>query len=255
MNFLVILGCLVCYTSALEVNKQRGECYIDFQVNKLKNRVITTHSSFFTDSMEYDLLRAINVPLDDGIMLEIGMNGTTAYGIKSYADVKVPRRLILPKKLREFCILMTLRLDSRMGGYIFSIVNALNTIIQLGVFSTSVINDAWNITLIHSDYNKHMSSQSIASVSLPFDRDWIEIAINILREEISIYQNGIQKGYFLVKRNPSDLVFDLDSMLYLGQAGPIIKGNFEVSNDFYFSYTVVLFKFIIDLFYRELYNV
>lgn len=178
--------------------------------------------------MEFDLLRAINVPLDEGITLEIGLNGSTAYGIKSYADIQIPRRMVLPKKLKEFCVLITMRLDSRMGGYIFSIVNALNTIIQLGVYSTSVINDTWNITLMHSDYNKHTSSQSIASARLPFDREWIEIAIKVLREEISIYQNGVQKGYFLVKGNPSDLVFDLDSTLYLGQAGPILKGNFEV---------------------------
>lgn len=189
------------------------------------------------------MLTAIKIPLDDGITFVDGSDGFSAYGIKLDADVKSPYRMVLPEKLYEFAIMAAIRPESRIGGYLFSVVNPLDTIVQLGLQLSTVSKDKWNVTLLYTDANVHMTSQRIATFELPYSNKWTQIGLRVLRNTVTLYYNCNETETITVKREPTELVFDSASTLYLAQAGPLLKGNFEVSTTFYL-FIFLVFNFI-----------
>lgn len=87
-----------------------------------------------------------------------------------------------------------------------------------------------NLSLLYTDVNTHYSSQTIASFLLPlaFNR-WARFALKVSVEDVTVYYNCGKYESVPVKREPQELVFDSASTLYVGQAGPIIKGALAVS--------------------------
>lgn len=120
---------------------------------------------FFTDLYEeHDLIRAINIPFHDPKtqFFEEGADGFPAFGFKPGSDVKSPYRLFFPEKLYpEFSILVMVKPGSRAGGFIFSVVNPMDTLVQLGVQLSPSGSDT-NISLLYTDIYTHFSSQYIA---------------------------------------------------------------------------------------------
>lgn len=53
--------------------------------------------------------------------------------------------------------------------------------------------------------------------------------MKVTTEEVVLYFKCEEFERMPVKREPQELVFDSASTLYIGQAGPLIKGNFDVS--------------------------
>lgn len=96
-------------------------------------------------------------------MDEDGHDGFPALGFRAGSDVKIAHRQILPEKLpAEFSILVRAKPRSRRGGYLFAVVNPLDTVVQLGV-RLSPDNANTNISLIYTD-----SSQVNAYSRVPF---------------------------------------------------------------------------------------
>lgn len=172
---------------------------------------------------------AIKIPPDDGVVFVEGSDGFPAFGIKPEADIKSPYRIVLPEKLFEFAVMAAIRPESRTGGYLFSVVNPLDTIVQLGIQLTPAVKDKWNMSLLYTDASAHMTSQKIATFELPYSNKWTRIALRVLRNKVTLFYNCNETETVTIKREPSELVFDSASTLYLAQAGPILKGNFEVS--------------------------
>lgn len=84
-------------------------------------------------------------------MDEDGHDGFPALGFRAGSDVKIAHRQILPEKLpAEFSILVRAKPRSRRGGYLFAVVNPLDTVVELGV-RLSPDNANTNISLIYSD--------------------------------------------------------------------------------------------------------
>lgn len=128
--------------------------------------------SIFADAvMEFDLLGDIKIPFD-GVQFVEGSDGFPAYGIEANADIKTPYRLILPEKLYEFALMATIRTD-QPSGYLFAVVNPLDTIVQLGlkITSTEPPNSKLNVTLVYSDPNADVPfnrQSEIASFQVPY---------------------------------------------------------------------------------------
>lgn len=176
---------------------------------------------------EFDLLS--NIGPDEGVSFVNGYDGFPAYFIKADADIKSPHRMILPEKLYEFAIMTAIRPENRMGGYIFSVVNPLDTIVQLGLHMSPVVKERWNLTLMYTDASVHSSSQKLVSFEMPYAKKWTRIALRVLSNKVSFYYNCVELETTIVKREPIEFYFDSASTLYLAQAGPILKGHFEVS--------------------------
>ncbi|XP_065086473.1 collagen alpha-1(XVIII) chain isoform X7 [Ochlerotatus camptorhynchus] len=177
---------------------------------------------------EFDLLLAIKIPPEDGITFVDGSDGFPAFGVASNADIKSPYRTILPEKLTEFTIIATVRPGSRSGGYIFSVVNPLDTVVQLGLLLEPIIaTDQWNVTLIYTDANVQRVSQPLASFQIPYTKSWIKLIFKVMNNQIVFYNNCVETETVTVKKEPRMLIFDAASTLYIAQAGPILKRSFE----------------------------
>lgn len=54
-------------------------------------------------------------------------------------------------------------------------------------------------------------------------------AFKVTSHNVTLYFNCHEYDAVQIKKSPSELVFDSASTLYVGQAGPLIKGAFDVS--------------------------
>lgn len=186
-----------------------------------------------------DILRAIKIPFDDKEtqFFDNGFDGFPAFGLRPGSDVKSPYRIFIPEKLySEFSIVATVRPNTRDGGFLFSVVNPLETVVQLGVQITPSGPSqpgSVNISLLYTDVNSHFASQTIASFVVPsFVKKWTRFALSVTANNVTLFFNCQKYDTVVTKRIPQELVFDSASTLYVGQAGPIIKGAFDVSNKY-----------------------
>ncbi|KAL1129358.1 hypothetical protein AAG570_013885 [Ranatra chinensis] len=184
---------------------------------------------------EIDLLPAIKIPFEDPSTqyFENGSDGFPALGLRPGSDIKTPYRLFLPERFHpQFSIAITVKLASPDGGgFLFAVVNPLETVVQLGV-SLASSNGNSNVSLLYTDLSSGLyTSQTLATflVPIPFTK-WTTLGLKVTRDTVSVYLNCEQYDARKVKREPIELVFDSASTLYIGQAGPIIKGPFHVSS-------------------------
>jgi collagen type XVIII alpha len=129
---------------------------------------------------------------------------------------------------------VTVRPNTAEGGFLFSVVNPLETVVQLGVqISPTGPSQPGNvnISLFYTDVNSNFASQTVASFVVPsFARKWTRFALRVTADNVTLFFNCQEYDTVLTKRTPKELVFDSASTLYVGQAGPLIKGAFDVSN-------------------------
>ncbi|XP_063586473.1 collagen alpha-1(XV) chain-like [Penaeus indicus] len=181
---------------------------------------------------ELDLLQGIAVPFGDPTTqyFVTGFDGFPAFGFKAGASIKHPYRLFLPERLyRQFSILVAVKPDTAEPMFLFAVVNPLENLIQLGVSITPGNAGSTNISLYYTDGERHMTSQTIASFLVPqFTGIWTRFAFKVTEDEIHLWFNCQLSNMLLVKRIPLQLVFDSASTLYIGQAGGIFKGEFEL---------------------------
>lgn len=138
----------------------------------------------------------------------------------------------MPEKLySEFSITATVRPANKEGGFLFSVVNPLETVVQLGVQLIPSGPGLMNISLLYTDANAYALSQTIASFVVPsFAKKWSRFALKVTNDNVTLFLNCHEFDTVAVKRAPLELVFDSASTLYVGQAGPLIRGAFHVSN-------------------------
>jgi len=88
-----------------------------------------------------------------------------------------------------------------------------------------------NISLFYTDIAKSASSQNIASfiVEPYLLGQFASFQLQVTNDQVKLVYNCDKRESRYVKRHPEELIFDPASILYLGQAGPIIKGNLDVS--------------------------
>lgn len=222
--------------TSLRVTIEKPENSIRFPSLTLKtlqaqNRTLINF--IFTDVPEYDLLHAIGVPFSNPKTqyFDEGLDGFPAYGLKPGSDIKSPYRLFMPEKLySEFSITATVRPANKDGGFLFSVVNPLETLVQLGVQLIPSGPGLTNISLLYTDPNVYALSQTIASFVVPsFSKKWSRFALRVTTDNVTLFLNCHEFDTVAVKRNPVELVFDSASTLYVGQAGPLIRGAFHVS--------------------------
>uniref|UniRef100_A0A182Q5X4 Laminin G domain-containing protein n=1 Tax=Anopheles farauti TaxID=69004 RepID=A0A182Q5X4_9DIPT len=183
---------------------------------------------------ERDLMGAIQIPLQTGVKFVDGLDGFPAFGVTSEADLKSPFKLILSDHLQDFALIATIRPQSSSGGWVFSVVNSLDTVVQLGLLlEPTAVGDQWNVTLYYTDAKRERDSQPLASFQVPYGKSWMKMIFKVLPDQVVFYYNCLEAGSVQVKKEPRKLVFDSASTVYIGQAGPNLKRKFEVTNASY----------------------
>lgn len=148
------------------------------------------------------------------------------------AVVKYPSRMVLPTKMNDFMIAGIFQPDSDHGGYIFTVMNPTENIIQLGVHLGAVENGTRNISLYYTDVHQEevpRESHEMAVFQIPVDKSPFRFAFKLLVDELIFYYECEEKESLAIHREPSELEFDQASIVYIGQAGDKLKGHLEVS--------------------------
>lgn len=166
----------------------------------------------------------------DGVTFSDSTDSYMAYAIDSRADLKSPYRSVLPEMLYDFTISTIFRSDSPHGGYLFSVVNPLDTIVQLGIHLSAVVNQRWNVSVIYADTQTHSAAaRRLATFELNHTRDWQQLWFDVEHDRVTLYVDCDLDVVRPVLRQPRQLYFDSASTLYVAQAGKILRGQFEVS--------------------------
>lgn len=102
---------------------------------------------------EFDLLAALKQSFKESKTQYVAtsQDGFPAFGLRSGSDIKRPYRLFLPERLpQQFSVLASVQPISQRGGYLFTVVNPLDTVVQLGV-KLSPTEFGTNISLLYTD--------------------------------------------------------------------------------------------------------
>ncbi|XP_017485303.1 PREDICTED: collagen alpha-1(XVIII) chain-like isoform X2 [Rhagoletis zephyria] len=176
---------------------------------------------------EFSLTDMISVH-SQGIEYEEADDGFPSYKFFPTSDVKTSYRVLLPEKLYEFAILVKFLPNSPKGGYLFSVVNPLDTVVQLGLHLSPVIKNMWNVSLLYTQSDQNSVSRKLVSYQLPYrGKEWTTLSFQVLSDKVLFYYDCELNETTSVVREPQELVFDSASTLYLAQAGLILTGHFE----------------------------
>lgn len=122
-----------------------------------------------------------------------------------------------------------MRANKLPDGYLFAIVNSLDTVVQLGVKVSSTNNNNLNISLVYNDPSTKAPSDSLVSFTLQYEpKLWINFAMQVMNDRVIFYHNCLKVQQINVTKEPKELVFESASTFYLAQAGNS-KQKFEVS--------------------------
>lgn len=125
----------------------------------------------------------------------------------------------------------TLKANKPPEGYLFAVVNSLDTVVQLGI-KVSSTNNNLNISVVYNDPSTKTPEESLVSFILPYEpKHWINFAIQVMNDRVSLYHNCIKVQETNVSKEPKELTFESSSTFYLAQAGNSgsTKQKFEVS--------------------------
>lgn len=128
----------------------------------------------------------------------------------------------------------TLKANKAPEGYLFAVVNSLDTVVQLGIKVSSTQNNNLNISLVYNDPSTKTPVESLVSFVLPYEpKHWLNFAIQVMNDRVSLYHNCIKVQETNVTKEPKELVFESASTFYLAQAGNSgsTKQKFEVSRN------------------------
>lgn len=128
----------------------------------------------------------------------------------------------------------TLKANKPLEGYLFAVVNSLDTVVQFGIKVSSTQNNNLNISVVYNDPSTKTPAESLVSFVLPYEpKHWINFAIQVMNDRVSLYHNCIKVQDTNVTKEPKELVFESASTFYLAQAGNSgsTKHKFEVSGN------------------------
>lgn len=123
----------------------------------------------------------------------------------------------------------TLKTNKNPEGFIFAIVNSLETVIQLGIKLHQTHHNNLTVSLVYNDPSSTTPKESLVSFTLPYEpKHWINFAIQVMNDRVSLYHDCIKTHEINITKEPKELLFESASTFYLAQAGNS-KQKFEVS--------------------------
>ena len=172
-----------------------------------------------------------NISGNDSVSYLKGIDGYPAFLIKRNANIRKSALAFIPALPEDFAILITVIPSDERGGFLFSVVNPANTIIQLGVsFSQSGSIGMTDIKLYYTDYKSTDTSEVLAKFSVPsFVRQWTSIGIKVKGEYVTLYIDCVEYSKNHVPDRERGLKFDSGSSLFIGKGNNLNENPFEVS--------------------------
>uniref|UniRef100_A0A915JR37 Uncharacterized protein n=1 Tax=Romanomermis culicivorax TaxID=13658 RepID=A0A915JR37_ROMCU len=182
----------------------------------------------------------------------MGLENMPSYELTSEAKISSPYRLHFPAKFYDnFALLITFNPASyqQNGGYLFSITDAFDTGVDLGLVLEPVEEDPRNLaksretgdltyqlafvrqedvdTTVGGGFSFELKNSLIVG---QVANKWTQLALKVTDENI-ILEVGCPKRTNIIsslrdKKNSRDIRFDEAAKIYIGSGGPILKKNF-----------------------------
>ncbi|KAH7714262.1 Protein CLE-1 a [Aphelenchoides avenae] len=200
------------------------------------------------EETEVDLLAPLEnlIATDPRVFRTKGLDGLPAVGIQRGIEIVVPYRIYLPRRFyKNFAILASVKPKDHNGGYLFAVVNAFDTVVDLGVQLTPSGHAQTNVSLLYTDSQSEAQSRVLASFLVPaFTNQWTQIALEVTDQTVALYFRcmrfamrqvrihaitKVTNTLVKVERKPAQLQLDDASKIYIASAGPILGGGFEGS--------------------------
>uniref|UniRef100_A0A7E4W291 LAM_G_DOMAIN domain-containing protein n=1 Tax=Panagrellus redivivus TaxID=6233 RepID=A0A7E4W291_PANRE len=184
------------------------------------------------EETDVDLLTPLEnlINTDPRVYRTKGLDGLPAVGIQRGVEIVVPYRIYLPRKFyRNFAIVASIKPKDDQGGYLFAVVNAFDTVVDLGLHLSPAGRAQTNVSLVYTDSQTESSSTVIASFLVPaFTNQWTQLAVEVSGDNVALYFRCMRFATRQVRRTPMQLQMDDASKLYIANAGPIIGNGFEL---------------------------
>lgn len=147
-----------------------------------------------------------------------------AFGTEADAIIRTPSSNI-PSTLTEMAILTTVRAPFS-GGYLFSIVKPLDSVVSLGISMYPLRRNTYNISLIYTNTNLFVKSQNVATFQFTYARNYIDVALKVTGHQITLFVGCYELKS--IPRDPGDTIIDRDSKMYVAGADSKHKNGYRV---------------------------
>lgn len=147
-----------------------------------------------------------------------------AFGTEADAIIRTPSANI-PSTLTEMAIVSSVRAPFS-GGYLWSIVKPLDSVVSLGISMYPLRRNTYNISLIYTNTNLFVKSQYVATFQFTYARNVIDVALKVTGHQITLYVGCYELK--TIPRDPVDTIIDRDSKMYVASAGSKQKNGFKV---------------------------
>ncbi|XP_058475540.1 collagen type XVIII alpha 1 chain a isoform X2 [Solea solea] len=181
---------------------------------------VSSHISKPEDS-GVTLLQLISDPPPSEITQVYGPDNSPGYVFGPTANTGQLARAHLPNSFyRDFSLIFNLKPTSDKGGVLFSVTDAAQKIMYVGVKLSAVQGGNQNVILY---YTEPGSQQSYEAARFPVSsmRDtWTRFAIAVRDDKVMFYHNcDAAPQVMRIERSPDDMELDTGAGVFVGQAG------------------------------------
>lgn len=186
-------------------------------------------SSFLEDS-GVSLLQLIGDPPPNEITQVYGPDNSPGYVFGPDANTGQLARAHLPSPFyRDFALIFNLKPTSDRGGVIFSVTDASQKIIYVGVKLSAVQGGNQNVILYYTELDSQQSYEG-ARFLVPSLRDtWTRFSIAVRDDKVMFYLNcDTDPQVMRIERSPDEMDLEAGAGVFVGQAGGADPDKFLV---------------------------
>lgn len=182
---------------------------------------LTSSFSPLLEDSGVSLLQLIGDPPPSEITQVYGPDNSPGYVFGPDANTGQLARAHLPSPFyRDFALIFNLKPTSDRGGVIFSVTDASQQIMYVGVKLSAVEGGSQNVILYYTEPDSQRSYEG-ARFRVPSMKDtWTRFAIAVRDEKVMFYLNcDIDPQVMRIERSPDEMELEAGAGVFVGQAG------------------------------------
>lgn len=159
-----------------------------------------------------------------------GPDNSPAYVFGSDANTGQLARAHLPSPFyRDFALIFHLKSSSNKGGVVFSITDASQKIMYVGVKLSDVQGRSQDVILFYTEPDSEQSYEAARFVVPSTVDTWTRFAISVKEDKVMFYLNcEADPQVMRIERSPDDMELEAGAGVFIGQAGGADPGKFLV---------------------------
>lgn len=188
---------------------------------------------FFSPHLEdsgVSLLQLIGDPPPAAITQVFGPDNSPGYVFGPDANMGQLARAHFPNPFyRDFSLIFNLKPTSNRGGVIFSITDASQQIMYVGVKLSEVQGGNQNVILYYTEPDSQQSYQAAKFVVPSMVDTWSRFAIAVRDDKVMFYHNcDVDPQVSHIERSPDEMDLEAGAGVFVGRAGGADLENFLV---------------------------